>query len=247
MSFRPLILAIALAVGSTGVLMSNTAHAQTATIANPSGTLLSVSAEGSSQRVPDIAMISTGVVSRAADTASAMRKNAEEMHKVMAALKKAGIAERDIQTSGINLNPQYHHAQDQPPQITGYEARNTLSVKVRDLSKLGRILDTLVAEGANEINGPSFQLDKPDDAYDEARREALEKAQKRAEMYAKTLGLKVRRIVSVDESVGGGLRPPMPMMRSMAVKAESAFADTSLSPGESNLTVNLNLVFELGQ
>lgn len=247
MNFRPLILAIALAVGSTGALMSNTAHAQTAPVANVSGTLLSVSAEGSSQRVPDIAMISTGVVSRAADTASAMQKNAEEMHKVMAALKKAGIAERDIQTSGINLNPQYHYEQNQPPRITGYEARNSVSVKVRDLSKLGRILDTLVAEGANEISGPSFQLDKPDEAYDEARRVALEKAQQRAEMYAKTLGLKVRRIVSIDES-SGGFRPPVMYggMRAMAAAPEAKM-DTSVSPGESNLSVNLNLVFELGQ
>ncbi len=247
MNFRPLILAIALAVGSTGALMSNTAHAQTAPVANVSGTLLSVSAEGSSQRVPDIAMISTGVVSRAADTASAMQKNAEEMHKVMAALKKAGIAERDIQTSGINLNPQYHYEQNQPPRITGYEARNTLSVKVRDLSRLGRILDTLVAQGANEISGPSFQLDKPDEAYDEARREALEKAQKRAEMYANALGLKVRRIVSIDES-GGGFRPPMPMMQSMdRITVTGSKIGTEVAPGESNLSVNLNLVFELGQ
>ncbi|RMH91176.1 SIMPL domain-containing protein [Lysobacter pythonis] len=227
----------------------NTANAQSAlappTVASSDGTLLSVSAEASSTRVPDIAMISTGVVSRAADTATAMRQNAEQMAKVMAALKQAGIAERDIQTSGINLNPQYHYQQNETPKITGYEARNTVSVKVRDLSKLGKTMDTLVAQGANELNGPNFQVDKPDEAYDEARRGALEKAQARAGMYAKTLGLRVRRIVSIDET--GGYRPPVPMMRAMAMDAKNAGAETAVAPGESTLSVNLNIVFELGR
>ena len=245
MKFHPLILALAIATGSA---MSN-AHAQTAApaIASQDGTLLSVSAEASSTRVPDVAMISTGVVTRADDTVTAMRQNAEEMAKVMAALKKAGIAERDIQTSGINLNPRYHYQENQPPRITGYEARNNLRVKVRDLSRLGRILDTLVAEGANEINGPSFMIDKPDEAYDEARRAALEKARARADMYARTLGLRVRRIVSIDE--GGGYRPPMPMMRSMAMDAVQVTGSTvtEVAPGESTLSITLNIVFELGR
>ena len=102
----------------------------------------------------------------------------------------------------------------------------------------------LVAEGANELNGPSFEVDKPDEAYDEARRAALEKAQARAEMYAKALNLRVRRIVSIDET-SGGFRPPVPMMRAMAMEAKGA--DTTISPGESSLGVSLNIVFELGR
>ncbi|MGY0504084.1 SIMPL domain-containing protein [Luteimonas sp. e5] len=222
------------------------AHAQTpAAIASADGTLLSVSAEASAKRVPDVATISTGVVTRAADTSTAMNQNAEQMSKVMAALKQAGIPERDIRTSGISLNPDYRYRENEPAQIVGYQARNTVSVKVRDIRKLGRIIDTLVAQGANEINGPSFEIDKPDEAYDEARRAALEKAQARAEMYAKTLGLRVRRIVSIDES-SGGYRPPVPMMRAMD-SAVAAQAETAVAPGESSLSVTLNLVFELGR
>ena len=241
---RPLMLAIALAAGTA----MTAASAQTPNPATPmttnDGTLLSVSAEATSQRVPDVATISTGVVTRGADSNAAMRENADQMAKVLAALKGAGIPERDIRTAGVNLNPQYHYAENQPPKITGYEARNTVSVKVRDLGKLGKIMDTLVAEGANELNGPSFEVDKPDEAYDEARRAALEKAQARAEMYAKALNLRVRRIVSIDET-SGGFRPPVPMMRAMAMEAKGA--DTTISPGESSLGVSLNIVFELGR
>lgn len=241
---RPLMLAIALAAGTA----MTAASAQTPNPATPmttnDGTLLSVSAEATSKRVPDVATISTGVVTRGADSNAAMRENADQMAKVLAALKGAGIPERDIRTTGVNLNPQYQYAENQPPKITGYEARNTVSVKVRDLGKLGKIMDTLVAEGANELNGPSFEVDKPDEAYDEARRAALEKAQARAEMYAKALNLRVRRIVSIDET-SGGFRPPVPMMRAMAMEAKGA--DTAISPGESSLGVSLNIVFELGR
>ena len=246
LSLRPLMLAIALA---TGTAMTS-ACAQTASPVAPmvssDGTLVSVSADASSKRVPDVATISTGVVTRGADTNTAMRQNAEQMAKVMAALKAAGIPERDIQTSGINLNPQYVYQQNETPRITGYEARNTVSVKVRDLTKLGKIMDTLVAQGANELNGPSFEVDKPDEAYDEARRAALEKAQARAEMYAKTLGLRVRRIVSIDEG-SGGFRPPVMYGGMRAMAADAKMESTQVSPGESNLSVTLNIVFELGR
>ncbi len=243
-SIRPFALSLALAT-----LLPMTSHAQTtpqASFANSDGTLLSVSAEASSKRVPDVATISTGVVTRATDANAAMRQNADRMAKVMAAIKSAGVAERDIQTSGVNLNPNYNYTPNQPPKITGYEARNTVSLKVRDISKLGKVMDSLVAAGANDLNGPSFEVDNPDEAYDEARRGALEKAQARAEMYAKALGLRVRRIVSIDEG-GSGFPRPMPMMRTMAMAAGAPKADTEVSPGETSLSAHINVVFELGR
>ncbi|WP_082538855.1 SIMPL domain-containing protein [Lysobacter sp. Root494] len=219
-------------------------NAQTTPFVATDGTLLNVSAQGEAKRVPDIATISTGVVTRAADANAAMRANAEQMAKVVAAIKAAGIADKDVQTSGINLNPTYQYRENQPPSITGYEANNTVSMVVRDIPKLGKILDSLAAVGANQINGPSFDVDKKDEALDEARRKAVESAQARAEMYAKTLGMKVRRIVSISES--GRFSPPIPMMRGMvAMKAEAA--DTSVSPGENTLSINLDVVFELGR
>ncbi len=210
------------------------------------GTLVSVQAHAEATRVPDIATVSAGVVTQAADANAAMRANAAEMDKVMAAIRAAGIAERDIQTSGINLNPQYRYAENQPPAITGYQANNTVSLKVRDIGKLGKVLDALVASGANQVNGPMFEIDEPEAAYDEARRAALAKAQARAKMYADALGLRVRRIVSIDE--GGGFQPPVPMPVMALARAEKGVAyDTAVSPGESTLSANLSVVFELGR
>jgi len=240
---RPFLISMALSV----LALTGTVAAQTPApggYALPGdGTLLAVSAMAEARRVPDVATVSAGVVTQAADANAAMRANAEQMEKVMAAVRAAGIAERDIQTSGINLNPQYRYVENQPPVITGYQASNTVNLKVRDIAKLGKALDALVASGANQVNGPSFEVDQPEPGYDEARRAALDKARARAEMYAKTLGLRVRRIVSISE--GGGFQPPMPMPM-MAMKMERAQADTSVSPGESTLAVTLDVVFELG-
>lgn len=243
-ALRPLLFATVLAFGATMTAASaqNTAAAGYAIPSD--GTLLSVSAQAEAKRVPDVATISTGVITQAADANAAMRANAEQMAKVVAAIKAAGIAERDVQTSGISIHPQYRYAENQPPAITGYQASNTVSLKIRDIAKLGKVLDTLVAQGANQINGPSFEVDKPDEAYDEARIGALKKAQARAETYARAMGLRVRRVVSISE--GGGFQPPVPMMRMQAMDTMAAKAETSVSPGESTLAVSLDVVFELG-
>lgn len=242
-ALRPLLLATALALGTTMTI----ACAQTTAVpgyAIPTdGTLLSVSAQAEATRVPDVATISAGVVTQAADANAAMRANADQMAKVMAAIKAAGIAERDIQTAGISVHPQYRYAENQPPTITGYQASNTVNLKVRDIGDLGGVLDALVASGANQVNGPSFEIDEPEAAYDEARLAALEKAKARAETYAKAMGLRVRRVVSISE--GGGFQPPIPMMRMQAMDAAGA-EKTSVSPGETTLSVNLDVVFELG-
>lgn len=225
--------------------MSASAQPVPTTAVPSDGTLLSVSANAEARRTPDIANVSTGVVTRAPDANGAMRANAEQMAKVVAAIKAAGVAERDIQTSGVNLNPDYRYAENQPPVITGYQASNTVNITVRDISRLGKLLDALVATGANQINGPTFDVDDKDGAYDEARRSAIAKAQARAEMYAKALGQRVRRIVSISEGGGFGMPQPMPMM-AMA-KAERMQADTPIAPGENVLGVNLDVVFELGR
>ena len=239
---RPLLLASALSLG----FATMTSSAQTPTspvIAYSDGTLLSVSAQAEASRTPDVATLSTGVVTQAADANSALRANATQMAKVVATIKAAGIAEKDIQTSGINVNPEYRYAENQPPKITGYQASNTVSIKVREVGKLGEVLDALVASGANQVNGPSFEIDEPEVVYDEARRAALEKAKVRAEMYAKSLGMKVRRIVSISE--GAGFQPPRPMM--MKAMAMDTAESSPVSPGETTLTANLDVVFDLGR
>lgn len=237
----PLLLALFLVPG-----VPMTAHAQTIPATQASdATLLNISAQAEARRVPDVATLSAGVVTQAVDGNTAMRENAVQMDKVMAAIKAAGIAERDIQTSGINLSPQYRYAENEAPKITGYQANNTVSLKVRDITKLGKVLDSLAAQGANQINGPSFEIDQPEPVHDEARLAALKKAQARAETYAKSLGLRVRRIVSISEGSQGGFRP-MPMM-AMASRSAKMEMDTAVSPGETTVSVNLDVVFELGR
>ena len=166
------------------------------------------------------------------------------MERVLAALKKAGIADRDVQTSSINLNPEYRYQDNQAPQLVGYTASNQVSIRFRDIRNSGKILDALVAQGANQINGPQFEIDQPEPVYDEARLAALKKAQARAETYAKSLGLKVRRIVSISEGGGNNFHPvPMAAMAKSMDRMES----TAVSPGETTLSVNLDVVFELGK
>ena len=212
-------------------------------IAQPiAGTRLDISATGEVSRVPDIAIISAGVVTRSSTATAAIAENAARMERVRAALKRAGIADRDIQTSSINLNPDYRYENNQPPVLTGYQASNNVSVKFRDIRNSGRILDALVAEGANQINGPSLTIDKPEQAMDEARLKAIAVGQSRAELYARTLGKKVVRLLSVSESGGYAVPPPMPMMR--AQMADSA-AKTEIDPGEQQIQVSLAMSFEL--
>ena len=213
------------------------------TIAQPiAGTRLDVSATGEVSRVPDLAIISAGVVTRSATATGAISENAARMERVRAALKRAGIADRDIQTSSINLNPDYRYVENQPPVLTGYQASNNLSVRFRDIRNSGRILDALVAEGANQINGPNLTIDKPEQAMDEARVKALAVGQARAELYARSLGKRVVRLLSVSESGGYAVPPPMPMMR--AQMADSA-AKTTIDPGEQQIQVSIAMSFEL--
>ena len=127
-ALRPMALAAALALGACTPMSST---AQTTPYVATDGTLLNVSAQGEAKRVPDIATLSTGVVTRAADSNAAMRANAEQMAKVVEAIKAAGIPAKDVQTSGISLNPTYQYGENQPPKITGYEAHNTVNVVVR--------------------------------------------------------------------------------------------------------------------
>jgi len=207
-----------------------------------SGTRLDLSATGEVTRVPDLAIITAGVVTRATSAGSAMQQAAQRMSRVRAALKAAGVEDRDIQTSNVSLNPDYVYEQNKSPRITGYSATNQLTVRFRDIARAGPILDALVQEGANQINGPSLTIEKPETALDEARAKAVANGRARAELYARSLGMRIARVVSVSE--GGGnypVPPPMPVM----MAERSAAANTSIEPGEQKLQVNLAMTFEL--
>jgi uncharacterized protein YggE len=219
------------------------AAAQQASITQSiAGTRLDITATGEVTRVPDVAIISAGVVSRAATASAAMQDAANRMDRVLAALKRAGVESRDIQTSSVNLNPEYRYPENQSPQLVGYQASNTVTVRFRDIRNSGKILDALVSEGANQINGPSLTVDKPEAALDEARAKAVAEGRARAELYARSLGLHVARVVAVSEG-GGYAVPPPPPMPVMARAYESA--QTKIEPGEQKLQVTLTMTFEL--
>ncbi|HET9458388.1 MAG TPA: SIMPL domain-containing protein [Sphingomicrobium sp.] len=205
------------------------------------GTRLELTATGEATRVPNLAMISAGVVTRAPTATAALQQNSSRMERVLAALRRVGIAERDIQTSAISLNPEYQYQENQPPRLVAYTASNQVTIRFRDIRNSGQVLDILVAEGANQISGPNMTIERPEEALDEARTNAVAAGRARAELYARALGKRVARVISVSE--GGGYYPPPPMP--MAERAVMAAAKTEILPGDQKLQVSLAMVFEL--
>jgi uncharacterized protein YggE len=234
----------ALALGAAALPASAMAQA-VATVPVLSGTRLDISATGEVTRIPDLAIISAGVQTLQPTATAAIEENANRMERVRAALKRAGIADKDIQTSTINLNPEYRYVENQPPRLTGYRATNNVNVKFRDLKRSGAILDALVAEGANQINGPSLTIDKPETAYDEARAKAIAVGQARAELYARALGKRVVRLLSVSEGGGYRVPPPMPYAADAVMVSAQRVAKTEIDPGTQQLEVTLAMSFEL--
>ncbi len=207
-------------------------------------TTVSISATGEVSRKPDMATITAGVQTDADTASAAMSQNASSMQGVYTALRSAGIADRDMQTSNLSLQPRYDYSRNDgtPPSVTGYTASNQLSVKVRDLDNLGTTMDAVVAQGGNTISGISFGLDDPSEARDEARRRAINTAVERANLYATATGYRVARIVTISEN-STSTPGPMPMMMNM--RAESADASTEVSSGEVGYSVSVNVTFEL--
>ncbi|OYU35543.1 SIMPL domain-containing protein [Novosphingobium sp. PASSN1] len=244
-----LLLAAALAATS-----ATSATAQTVSpgpVVAPGNAVLTVSADGKSTRTPDLAVFSAGVTTQAKTASAALSENAERMNAVIAALKASGIAERDIQTSNLSVNPVYGQPRADEngnvtgdPVIIGYQATNQVEVKQRKIGNYGKTIDTLVNAGANQVSGPSFQLDEPDAASDEARIEAMKKARARAELYAKAAGLTVKRILTISESGGYA---PQPMVMFARAEKMMAGAPSPVSAGEVQVAANVTVTFELGQ
>jgi uncharacterized protein YggE len=255
----------ALALSALAAAPAAAQVAQPAVTVAPGDTLLTVNAEGRSFHAPDLAVFNAGVTTQGKTAAAALGENSRAMTEVIAALKRAGIAERDIQTSNLSINPLYSDpnrdamlaartagqpyvppAQPAVPQIIGYQATNTVSVRQRDLKNFGKVIDTLAAAGANQINGPMFQMDDAEPALNEARLDAVKTARERAELYATATGLKIVRILSLSE--GGGYYGPPPVA---FAKAERAAAPAPppppapVQPGELQQTASVTVLYEL--
>lgn len=205
------------------------------------GTLLTVNAEGSVEGRPDMATINVGVTTEGQTAAAALAENARRSQALIQALRRAGVAERDIQTANVSVYPQQVYGEGQAPRITGYQANNTVTAKVRNIDNTGRVIDAAVGAGGNNVNGVSFSYQDPDVQMNAARRDAISNARERAELYASALGMRVHRVVAVSE--GGGYRPPIVPMAMERMAA--ADASTPIAPGEIETQVSVSVTFEL--
>ena len=204
-------------------------------------TTLSITAEGSVKAEPDVAYLSGGVISEARTAQEALVENAADMAGVFAALKAAGIPEKDIQTSNFSLNPQYEYPKNGQRILTGYQVSNQVTAKVTDMENVGAVIDAMVAEGGNNFSGVNFAVEDPTELQNEARRKAIKEAIARADLYAEAAGYRVARIVTITE--GGSYNPqPRPMMARSVAMDESA--STQISGGELTYSTSVNVVFE---
>jgi uncharacterized protein len=207
------------------------------------GVRLDVVASGEVNRTPDIVIISAGVMTRAAQAEAALRENAARMDRVRAALRRLGIQPRDIQTGSISLHQDARHGPNGEVTVTGYVAGNQLNIRFRDVARAGPIIDALVAEGVNQFNGPMFDLSDRQGAVDEARTQAIAVARARADLYARALGTRVRRIVAVSEA--GPVQSLY--VGNAALQASSRDSATSIEPGQQQVTATVTVTFELEQ
>jgi uncharacterized protein len=205
------------------------------------GGFVSVTGEATVEATPDMATISLGVTTDGDTAAAAMAANTAALQAVMARLNASGIENRDLQTSNLTLNPNWvGYDAGSVPTIAGYIASNMLNVRVRALDTLGTVLDASIADGANTMNGITFELSTPRTAQDEARLAAVADARARATLLVEASGGKLGKIVSITENQGYGA--PTPMFRS-----EASAAPVPVASGQIGLMASVTVVFEIAE
>jgi uncharacterized protein YggE len=222
-------LATALAAGALLAALAAPALAQTA----PPATI-SVTGEATISVPPDLAQIDGGVTSEAKTARDAIEANNAAMGKVLLALKGAGIAEKDYQTSRLSLQPQYAPNRAGSSPVVGYHASNRVTVRVRDVAKVGNVIDTLVGAGANDIGGINFTVSQASKLLDDARAQAIADARRKAEIYAKAAGVALGAPLSIAEEGSPG---PMPFRKLSGAMAAVA----PIAQGEETLAVTVNV------
>lgn len=224
------------------ILCTLLALAPMAALADETVRRLTVTGEGVAEAVPDMATIRVGVQNGAATAAEAMASTSAAMAAVLERLAGAGVAPRDVQTSGLSLSPVYDYSRQDgsPPRQVGFEARNGVTVRLRDIAAVGTVLDALVSDGANTLEGITFGLQDPVPAMDEARRRAVAEARRKAELYAEAAGVRLERLVSLDEARGLSPRPEM-----FARAAAVADAAVPVAEGELSLSASVTMVYEI--
>lgn len=235
-------------VGLAAVPLTATAQQSADATEQRTPRVISVSGEGVVEAVPDIASIVIGVVTQAATAREAVSENTTATAAVLASLNEAAIEKRDIATSGFSVQPRYNYQRNgngEAPKIEGYEARNTLTVRVRDLSKLGGILDAAVTTGSNQVGGISFDVAETTPLLDKARSEAVADARRKAEIFASAAGVKLGRVLAIDT----GSNRWVPQPRGMALQARadvmSASAPVPIEAGEQSFRANVAVTWEI--
>lgn len=204
--------------------------------------LFTVSAEGKATAVPDIAVVNAGFTANGPSVAQVQNQANTVIKKITTDLKALGIDSKDIQTSNYNIYPNYDY-RESAQKINGYNINVNMTVKVRDFAKINNIIDTAIADGANQIGGLSFTVDNPEKYQSEARKEAISKAKTKAEEIARESGINLGRIINVSEGYNAAPRP----MYAMAVKAVGmggGDAPTEVSPGSSEIIVTVTISYE---
>jgi len=198
--------------------------------------LVTVTGEATVAVAPDAAVIRIGVSSQDKTAREASEANAKQMTAVLAAIKDTGVADRDIQTSRLSLQPQYDPNKSGTARLTGFQVSNQVTVKIRDIDRLPTVLDRAIAAGANEMSGIEFVVSEQSKLLDRARDDAIADAHRRAELYAKAAGAKLGHVVAITEE--GSTPPPRPMqaMRAGAVP---------IAPGEQTLRATVTVSYEL--
>ncbi len=203
---------------------------------------LTVVGSGEVHAVPDTALVSAAVATDADTASTALRQNSTAVAKVLDMIRASGIEARDVQTSGLSVEPRYSRVErtgaPDRSRVIGYTATNGFTVRVRDLGKLGRLLDDLAAAGVNRMHGIQFLLADPQKVLDEARRRAIEDAKNRANLYAQTAGIAVGKIHSLAEE---SVSLPRPMARSF----ETPAAAVPVASGEITVSAQIRVSWDL--
>lgn len=198
---------------------------------------VTVTGEATVGVAPDTAVIRIGVSSQEKTAREAGEANARQMTSVLAAIKASGIAERDIQTSRLSLQPQYDPNKGGTARLTGFQATNQVTVRIRDIDSLPTVLDRAIGAGANEMSGIEFVVSEQSKLLDQARDDAIADARRKAELYASAAGAKVGQVVSISEE---GPAPPQPRPM-QAVRAGAV----PVAPGEQTLRAIVSVSYQL--
>lgn len=213
---------------------------------------IQLSGHGEVTAAPDTAYVTSGVTSQGATAKEALAANTADMSQLINVLKTAGIDPKDIQTSGFGVNPNYIYSDNRdangyplPPKIAGYTVTNSVTVHVRDIAILGKVLDQAVSVGANTISGISFSVEDPSALYDEARKSAFADARQKADLYAAAASVSLGAIENINEN-SSYTPPPVPYMAKAMAAPVDRSAPVPVETGQLTYSIDVNVTWDIG-